>query len=285
MQPQFITQQKHSCKYFFVCYNHTMVNYVGINKKWWNSITPLHAKSSLYNLAKFKKGQSSLQEIEIKELGDIKGKRLLHLMCHFGMDSLSLARKGATVTGVDISDASIQLAKKLSKEIDVPATFICSDIYKLENVLHEKFDIIFMSYGVLLWLSSIKKWAKLIESFLKKGGFFYIVELHPFTTMLSYDFKIQYDYFDKGPYLDDADGSYTNWEEKIKGVTYEWSYTMSDVINALQKAGLKIEYLHEFPFTMYDQFPGYMKKNTKGQYVLKNTKTQIPLLFSIKASK
>ncbi|HYK07972.1 MAG TPA: class I SAM-dependent methyltransferase [Candidatus Eisenbacteria bacterium] len=262
-----------------------MVNYVGINKKWWNTITPIHEKSSLYNLTQFKKGRTSLQEIEIKELGNVKGKKLLHLMCHFGMDTLSWARKGAYVTGVDISDESIKTAKKLSEEIKIPATFICSDIYKLEKVLHEKFDIIFMSYGVLLWLSHIKKWAKIIELFLKKGGIFYIVELHPFTTMLSYNFKLSYDYFDKGPYLDDADGSYTNWDEKIKGVTYEWSYTMSDVLNALQEAGLKIEYLHEFPFTMYNQFPGLMKKNTKGQYVLKDSKVQVPLLFSLKASK
>lgn len=262
-----------------------MVDYVGINKKWWNSITPVHATSSLYNVTQFKKGKTSLQPLEIKEVGSVRGKKLLHLMCHFGMDTLSWARKGAIVTGVDVSDTSIELAKKLSSETKIPATFLCSDIYKLESILHEKFDIIFMSYGVLLWLSNIQKWADIISNFLKKGGTFYIVELHPFTTMLSYDFKLAYNYFDKGPYLDDADGSYTNWNEKIKGVTYEWSYTMSDIINALLEAGLTIQYLHEFPFTMYEQFPGLMKKNTKGQYVLKDVKTQIPLLFSLKATK
>lgn len=262
-----------------------MVNYTDINKKWWNSITPVHAKSSLYSLSSFKKGKTSLQETEIKELGQVKGKKLLHLMCHFGMDSLSWARKGAIVTGVDLSDEAITLAKKLSNEMHIPATFICSDLYKLPSILDEKFDIIFMSYGVLLWLSHLQKWADIIKHFLKKGGVFYIIELHPFTTMLSYDFKMQYDYFDKGPYLDDADGSYTNWNEKVKGVTYEWSYTMSDVVNALLKTGLAIEFIHEFPFTMYEQFPGFMRKNTKGQYVLKNKKIQVPLLFSLKAMK
>ena len=158
-------------------------------------------------------------------------------------------------------------------------------MYELPKVLDEKFDIIFMSYGVLCWISKIKKWAKIIDHFLKKGGIFYIVELHPFTNILSHDFKLFYKYFEKGPYIDDSSGTYTDWNADVKGVTYEWSYTISDVINVLLNQGLKIEYLHEFPFTMYDQFPGFMEKNSKGQYVLKNKKIQIPLLFSLKAVK
>lgn len=262
-----------------------MRDYTNINKKWWNDITPVHAASALYNLDGFKKGNFSLQSIELRELGDVRGKSLLHLMCHFGMDSLSWAHKGAEVTGVDLSNRSITLAKKLSRDIGTPVTFICSDIYALPKRLHEKFDIIFMSYGVLLWLSNIKKWAKIIRHFLKPDGIFYIVEVHPFTNMLSADFTFDYKYLDKGPYLDDSEGSYTDWSKGQKGETYIWFYTISDVINALLYEKLHIEFLHEFPFTMYDQFPGLMKKNKKGQYVLKNNKIQIPLLFSLKARK
>jgi len=201
------------------------------------------------------------------------------------MDTLSWAREGAIVTGVDLSEKSIKLAKKLSKETRIPATFICTDIFKLERVLNNKFDIIFMSYGVLLWLSNIDKWAKIVKHFLKKGGVFYIVEIHPFTNILSFDFKMQYKYFDKGPYLDDSEGTYTDWKAPIKGETYQWSYTISDVINSLLKQGLKIEFVHEFPYTMYDQFPGFMEQNKKGKFVLKSKKIQIPLLFSLKATK
>lgn len=262
-----------------------MKDYSSINKKWWNDVTPIHASSKLYNLTRFKRGKSSLESIEQEEVGDVKGKTLLHLMCHFGMDTLSWAREGAIATGVDISDDSIKLAKKLSKEISVPATFICSNIYDLPKVLDRKYDIVFASYGVLCWLSNIKKWAKIIDHFLKDGGMFYIVELHPFTNILSHDFKIYYKYFDKGPYRDDSSGTYTDWDANVKGVTYEWSYTISDVINALINQRLKIEYLHEFPFTVYDQFPGFMKQNERGQYVLKNKEIQIPLLFSLKATK
>jgi ubiquinone/menaquinone biosynthesis C-methylase UbiE len=260
-------------------------DYAILNRKWWNEVTSIHARSKYYDLTQFKRGKSSLEQIELKEVGKVSGKSLLHLMCHFGMDTLSFAREGANVTGVDISDQSIRLAKRLSREISVPATFIRSDIYDLPNILNKKFDIIYTSYGVLCWLSSIKKWAKLIDHFLVEGGMFYIVELHPFTNILSFDFKMTYKYFQKGPFVDDSPGTYADWNAPIKGDTYLWNYTLSDVINALIGVGLKIQFVHEFPYTLYDQFPGLMEKNDKGQYVLKDKTVEIPLLFSLKAIK
>ncbi|MGE5042016.1 MAG: class I SAM-dependent methyltransferase [Candidatus Levyibacteriota bacterium] len=262
-----------------------MKNYGEINRKWWNNITPVHASSKFYGLPSFLKGKTSLQRTEIEEVGSVKGKTMLHLLCHFGMDSLSWARRGAKVTGVDISDESIRQARKLAKETKLDAKFIRSDIFDLPEVLGEKFDIIFCSYGVLLWLPSMKKFSKLINQYLKPGGFFYIVEVHPFTNILSYDFKLFYKYFKRGPYIEEDDGSYVDWSKDMKGVTYEWSHTISDLINSLIEQNLKLEFVHEFPFTMYDQFPGFMEKNKKGLYVLKNKKVEIPLLFSLKASK
>ncbi len=262
-----------------------MKNYAAINKKWWNNATPVHAASKFYNLASFKKGGTSLESTEITELGNVRRKTLLHLLCHFGMDTLSWGRRGAITTGVDISDSSIRLAKKLSRQTRVPATFICSDIYNLPKVLDKKFDIVFASYGVFCWISNIKRFAKIVNHFLNDGGSFYIIELHPFTNILSHDFKISYKYFEKGPDVDDADGTYADWNANVKGPTYIWNHTLGDIINAFISEGLRIDFVHEFPFTMYDQFPGFMKKNKKGQYVLKNKKIQIPLLFSLKATK
>ena len=262
-----------------------MNKYLMANKKWWNNVAPIHLNSKLYDLENFKKGKTSLQQLELEEVGNVKGKSLLHFMCHFGMDTLSWAREGAIATGVDLSDTSIAVARQLGRETGVRARFICSDIYELPKVLDGKFDIIFMSYGVLCWLSKIKKWAKIINYHLKDGGIFYIVETHPFTNILSYDFKMSYSYFNKGPHMDDSDGTFADWNADIRGVTYLWSYTISDVINAFIKERLKIEYVHEFPFTMYDQFPGLMEQNEEGLYVLKNKKIQIPLLFSFRASK
>lgn len=262
-----------------------MEKHTTANKKWWNSATKVHKSSSLYDLKSFKKGKTSLQSTELEELGNVKGKTMLHLMCHFGMDTLSWAREGAIVTGVDLSDESIRLAQQLSAETNIPGTFICSDIYDLPKKLDKQYDIVFLSYGVLLWLSDIKKFTDVVHHFLKKGGTFYIVELHPFTNLLTYDFKLSYDYFDQGPYEDDSSGTYTDWENKMPGVTYEWSYTVSDVINTLIEKDFSIEFFHEFPYTMYNQFPGFMKKNQKGQYVLKSSSVKVPLLFSIKAQK
>jgi 2-polyprenyl-3-methyl-5-hydroxy-6-metoxy-1,4-benzoquinol methylase len=216
-------------------------DYASINRKWWNDVTAVHAKSDLYNLASFKKGKSSLQPVEKEELLPyVRGKTFLHLLCHFGMDTLSFARKGAIVTGVDLSDKSIRLAKKLAREQKIPAKFICSDVYDLPKVLDEKYDFVFASYGVLCWLSNIKKFAKIVDNFLKPGGSFYIVELHPFTNILSYDLKLEYKYFLKGPYIDDSDGTYTDWKNaKVKGFTYECSNTMGDVIKSNINEGMK----------------------------------------------
>ncbi len=260
-----------------------MKDYTAINKKWWDNATPIHASSKYYDLSGFKNGKTSLQSLEIEEVGNVRGKSLLHLLCHFGMDTLSWAKRGAKVTGVDLSDSSIKLAKKLSRETNIPATFICSDIYNLPNVLNKKFDIIFTSYGALLWLSDLKKFAGIVNKFLADDGIFYIAEVHPFTNILSEDLKFLYKYFDRGPHLEDS-GTYVDWD-KAQGITYEWSYTIGDILNTLIEEGLKIEFVHEFPFTVYEQFPGMMEQNKKGQYVLKDKKIQIPLLFSLKARK
>lgn len=262
-----------------------MTNYKKANKKWWNKVAPIHLYSKYYDLAGFKKGKSSLFPIEKEELGSLNGKSLLHLMCHFGMDTLSLARLGADVTGVDISDKSINIAKKISKELKIPGNFICSDVYNLSKILDKKFDIVFMSYGVLCWLPDMKKFIKLVNRFLKDKGVFYIVDLHPFTNILSHDFKIEYSYFEKGPFEDNSEGTYTNWNADIKSSTYLWSYTMCELVNTLINEDLRLEYIHEFPHSIYEQFPGLMRKNKKGLYVFKNKKIQIPLLFSLKATK
>lgn len=272
-------------KYLILWIYCTMKDYAKINKKWWNKVTSIHANSKLYDLDSFKQGKTSLQSIELEELGDVKGKSLLHLMCHFGMDTLSWAKKGALATGVDISDDAISLATSLSKELAIPAEFVCADVYDLPKVLHKQYDIVFTSYGVLIWLSTLDTWSEIVASLLKPGGTFYIVELHPFTNMLSSDFALANKYFKEGPYLDDSSGTYADWDAQIEGKTYIWLHTLSSVINALITAGLTIEYLHEFPFTVYDQFPGFMVKNEEGHYTLKNKKLQFPLLFSLKATK
>ncbi|MEZ4860994.1 MAG: methyltransferase domain-containing protein [Caldilineaceae bacterium] len=149
-----------------------MDTYLQANQQLWNAWTPLHEQSPRYRLAEFKAGVSTLRPVERAELTDVAGKSLLHLQCHFGLDTLSWARAGATVTGVDLSDRSIELARALSTEVNIPAIFVCADLLHLPNRLTGQFDIVFTSYGVLNWLHDLKAWATVITHFLKPGGFF-----------------------------------------------------------------------------------------------------------------
>lgn len=277
-----------------------MDKYLKNNQKLWNEITPIHARSEFYDVEGFKKGKCTLESIELEEVGDVSGKSLLHLQCHFGMDTLSFARLGAKVTGVDFSDESIKLARSLRKETGLKARFIQSNIYDLPDVLKGKFDIVFTSYGVLAWLPDLNKWAEIIAHYLKRGGIFYIVEFHP--VQLIFDdspdvtgLKAKYSYFHT---LEP-----TNWEphcdytSSVKGSlkwinddpdavvthgSYEWTHSLGDIITSLANAGLRIEFLHEFPFTSYKALP-FMKKQRDGWYHVKGD--LIPLMFSIKATK
>ena len=169
----------------------------------------------------------------------LHGKSLLHLQCHFGMDTLSWGRLGAKVTGVDFSEEAIKLARKLSKETGIKAQFICSDIYKLPEVLKKKFDIVYTSGGVLCWLPDLNKWAKIIAHFLKPGGFFYIMEGHPFTYVFDNSetakvLKVTQSYFHKPePTKWEPEGDYANPTSVTSSASYEWAHGMGDIINSL----------------------------------------------------
>lgn len=122
------------------------IDYIETNRQSWNNRTETHLKSEFYDLFNFLKGKSSLNEIELKLLGNIKGKAILHLQCHFGQDTISLSSFGATVTGIDFSDKAIESAVQIAKRNNADAKFICCDIYDLHDYLSEKFDVAFTSY-------------------------------------------------------------------------------------------------------------------------------------------
>lgn len=260
--------------------------YIEGNKKLWNKRTPIHIRSDFYDLEAFKSGKNSLMPTELEELGDISGKEILHLQCHFGQDSLSLQRLGGKVTAVDLSDVAIEEAKKLGKGLNLDTTFINSDIYKVREKLDKKFDIVFTSYGVIGWLPDLKKWAELIHHFLKSGGMFYIVEFHPFLWM--YDEKRQniiYSYFfEEDPIEEFVETGYADKNAKINCMEYGWNHHFGEIFSVLLDAGLQIEMMHEFPYSHYNVFPD-MKEVGDFQYVLPDHQGKIPYMFSIKARK
>ena len=164
--------------------------YFEANRNAWNLRTDIHLNSEFYNVEAWKNGGTSLNSIEINEMGDVSGKKLLHLQCHFGQDTLSWARLGADVTGCDLSDKAVEYARQLAKEMNLPAQFVCCNLYDLPKQLEGTFDIVFTSYGTVGWLPDLKPWAEVINHFLKPGGFFYIADFHP--VMWMFDEKMEY---------------------------------------------------------------------------------------------
>ncbi len=266
-----------------------MDKYFKNNKKWWNEATPIHAKSVFYDVDGFKAGKSKMiMPFEIEEMGDLRGKSLLHLQCHFGMDTLTWGRLGAKVTGVDFSDVAIKQARRLSKEIGIKADFICSDIYKLPEIHKKKYDIVYTSGGVLCWLPDLYNWGEIIAHFLKPGGFFYIMEGHPFSCVFDNSktathLNVTNSYFHQPePIKWEADGDYADPAAQTSYGSYEWAHSMGDIINGLIQAGLKIEFLHEFPYIFFKVMP-FMHRGEDGFWYLEGDK--LPLIFSLKASK
>ncbi|TET08310.1 MAG: class I SAM-dependent methyltransferase [Candidatus Thorarchaeota archaeon] len=268
-----------------------MDEFLKANREVWDKLAKIHHESEFYDVEGFLKGNQTLDPIEIEELPDISGKKLLHLQCHFGMDTLSLARLGADVTGVDFSSEAIDLAKTLSKTAEIDARFICSNVYDIPKVLDEQFDIVFTSGGVLVWLPDLDVWAKVISSSLKKGGIFYIREFHPFSYIFddeddAKELRVKYPYFQgKEPLMFEVEGSYASGDTKTgKMRNYEWNHPISEIFKVLINHGLRIDHFHEFPFTQYKALP-FMIKNEKGRWVLPEKTDVLPLMFSIMATK
>jgi SAM-dependent methyltransferase len=263
--------------------------YVRSNRRLWDDWAAIHEKSAFYGVEGFKAGRSSLFPIELEELGDVSGKTLLHLQCHFGQDTLSWARLGAKVTGVDFSERAIELARSLSEELGIPARFICSDIYDLPEALSGEFDIVFTSYGVLGWLPDLERWAEVVSRFLRPGGIFYVVEAHPFANVFDdeeeKDLRVKYPYFHGSePLRFERRGSYADPEADFHSVEYVWDHSLSEIVNSLIAEGLQIERLNEFPYCAWRMF-SFMERGKDGWWHLKDRHGDIPLMFSLKATK
>ncbi|WP_105167909.1 class I SAM-dependent methyltransferase [Pseudoalteromonas sp. T1lg23B] len=255
------------------------MDYLSINKQAWNKRTQIHLESKFYDVEGFKKGQSSLNPIELEQLGNVTGKSLLHLQCHFGQDTLSWARRGAKVTGVDLSADAIMQANLLAQSLALEANFIESDIYQFGQDNQQQFDLVFTSYGAICWLPDLIEWAKVIAKSLKVGGEFHMVEFHMFNDLLS-----GMRYFPNGQADVDQEGTYTENCDGTQSTIVTWSHSLSEVINALIGAGLNIESLNEYPYSPYECFDDLEYVQGFGYQKLYQNQ-QVPLLYSVKAIK
>lgn len=260
-------------------------NYLQINRDAWNQRTALHLKSEFYDLPGFLAGKLSLNPIELALLGDVKGKSVLHLQCHFGQDSLSLARLGARVTGVDLSDQAVAQAQNLALQTQADARFICSDVYDLPKQLDEQFDMVFTSYGTIGWLPDLDRWAQTIHQFLKPGGKFVFVEFHPVVWMFSNDFKsIAYRYFKSYPIVETETGSYAATEAPVELTSVTWNHGLGEVMGSLLRQQLQITHFEEFDYSPYNCFEG-AEEVAPSQFRIAHLGDKIPMVYALTAMK
>jgi SAM-dependent methyltransferase len=262
----------------------------------WDEAVGVHVSSELYDVEGFKAGKTSLSEIELGELGPFihEGARLLHLQCHFGLDTLSWARRGAVVTGVDFSGEGVRTARALAGQVGLSsrATFVQSDIEHLPDALSGQFDVVFTSWGALIWLGDLERWAEVIDHFLAPGGIFYIAEFHPYAFLPEEDSKpeslrIGFPYFQYGrPQRFDEDGDYADKEAKLEHtVTFEWLHGFGEILDPLLHRGLRLDFLHELPYTVAGLPFEFLEKDERGLLRVKGRPEDFPLSFTLKMTK
>ena len=261
------------------------MDYIKLNRQTWNNKTPHHLKSDFYDVEGFLKGESSLNEIELQLLGNVSGKDLLHLQCHFGQDTLCLARLGARVTGMDLSDAAIDAARELAARAAIEARFVCCDIYDLPDHLSGKFDVVFTSYGVIGWLPDLNKWARIISHFLKPGGMLVFAEFHPVVWMFDNNFKeVTYNYSKADPIIENESGTYADKSADIQQTTITWNHGIAEVLTALLENGMEIKAFNEYDYSPYNCFNDTVEFEP-GKFRIAHLGNKIPMVYALMAVK
>ena len=266
--------------------------YLKANRENWNDRVAAHLTDrEYYDVEGFLAGRCTLEDIETELLGDVRGKTLLHLMCHFGLDTLSWARRGAEVTGLDLSSKAIEVARDLATKTGLNARFVESDVNEAAAVIEEKFDIVTSCYGILAWLKDIDLYMKQVAACLKTGGTFVLVDLHPILTTLEPDeksgkFYIDCPYFSQaGPVRVESPHSYAGRDTKLEhAVSYQWNHGMGEIIGGCLKNDIAIDSVDEHPYLNSNHFPGHLRREGR-RWVPKNAEMEIPMLFSIKGTK
>lgn len=271
-----------------------MDEYQRQNRRNWDDRAAIHVKDEAggYQVAAFLAGGDSLHPIENREIGDVTGKRIAHLQCHFGMDTLSLARRGASCVGLDFSPVAIAAARDLQQRTGLAAEFVEGDVYDARKLISGDFDMVYVTWGAINWLSDIFRWADVAASLLRPGGRLYLLEGHPSLMVLdektpdlspAYDWRTPMD----EPLTMAEETTYTGDTATIANpVTHEWIHPLSDVVNALIGAGLRLDWLNEHEELAW-QFAAMMVpiEGKRRMWVLPEGFPRLPLAFSVSATK
>lgn len=260
------------------------------NQKLWENWTPINVNSKFYGVKTFKEGRSTLPKIDVDALGNVTNKTLLHLQCHFGMDTLSWARLGAHVTGLDFSAAAIAQARQLANELQLDANFVHCNLYEALEHIGEQFDVVVTTAGVLCWLPDIVGWAKIAASFVRPGGHFYLRDVHPSFEIYDDNPKtpglhVIYDYFGNNePIHFTEEGNYADPKAPIASEAYNWIHSLSSVANSLISHGLVIDKITEFPFLEWKQL-NFMQPRDETFWELPQGMPKVPLMYNLCAHK
>jgi 2-polyprenyl-3-methyl-5-hydroxy-6-metoxy-1,4-benzoquinol methylase len=262
---------------------------IAANRDMWDERVPIHVAGAFYGVDEFRRDATRLaiQPFEVQELGDVQGLSLVHLQCHFGLDALSWARLGARVTGLDFSGPAVDAATTLAAEVGIEADFVRADLYDAVAALGRRtFDVVYTGKGALIWLPDITRWAEVCAALLAPGGTFYLSEFHPVCDMFSWQtMALERSYFETAPLFDDSSGTYADLEAAtVHNASYEWQHPLGTVVTALVDAGLRVEFLHEQPFTLYQRWP-FLEEGDDGSFVMPAAMVQLPLMYSIRAVK
>jgi SAM-dependent methyltransferase len=255
-----------------------------LNRAWWDERVPLHVASDFYDVEGFKAGASKLRDFELEDVGDVSGRSLVHLQCHFGLDTLSWARQGARVTGLDFSEPAVEAAGALARELDLAAEFVCADVYDAPAALGgRRFEIVYTGLGALNWLPDIRRWAEVVARLVAPGGFLYLSEFHPFSYVFADDdLTVEYDYFRREPLMFEDPGTYADLgATTASNRTEEWQHQLGQVVTAIVDAGLTVELLREHEYTLFPQWPFLEARD--GVYRLPAGQPRLPLMYSLRA--
>jgi SAM-dependent methyltransferase len=261
-----------------------MNKYIEANKQSWGTLSRDHYETFK---ARLLANENLLNPTQVEELGDIAGKRLIHLQCNTGADTISLARMGARVTGVDLVPDNVRYARKLAADCGIDdARFFESNVLEIMDVHHETYDIVYTTEGVLCWLPDVYLWARNVRHLLADDGFLYVMDSHP--TFMVWDEEalpelvVKYPYFIKRADEDGWIGGYAS--ESKPATNYSWMYTMGEIVTALSQAGLHVEWLHEFDWLYYQLSAERQAKDAEGGWSYPEHRRKLPYTFSLKAT-
>jgi SAM-dependent methyltransferase len=255
------------------------------NRAFWDERVPLHVESDFYDVEGFLAGATTLRPHEREELGDVAGLSLVHLQCHFGLDTLSWARLGARVTGLDFSAPAIEAAAELTRRAGLQAEWVCGDVMRAVQALGgRRFDIVYTGIGALNWLQDIEAWADVVAALLVPGGRLHLVEFHPVTEIFGDEsLTVENDYFADRRDWPEEPGSYADPAAVTEhNATDEWAHPLGEVVTAVAARGLRIELLREHDHTLYPRWP-QLRREEGGIYRFPPGTPSLPLMYSLVA--